>query len=85
MDSADIETMDQDYQQMGTDERVRHHNELRDEGFEWCPECGTVLVWDLPSRRVEPPRHDRAPIVCGDFPPLTAEQLLLTAPGSSRE
>ena len=82
MKSADIQRMEHDYQQMGTEERLRHHDDLRDEGFEWCPECGSVLVWDLPTRRNEPRRIERAPVVSGDFPPLTAEQLVATTPAA---
>ncbi len=83
MQPADIQRMEHDYQQMGTEERLRHHDELRDEGFEWCPECGSVLVWDLPARSASPRQANRAPIVTGDCPPLTAEQLLMTTPTSS--
>ena len=67
-------------EQMTTDELQLHHDELRDEGFEWCPECGTVLIWDLPEPVTEPIRANRAPVVTGDYPPLTAEQLATTAP-----
>ncbi|MDJ0952126.1 MAG: hypothetical protein QNJ81_00475 [Acidimicrobiia bacterium] len=74
--------MEPDYQQMGSEERLLHHDELRDEGFEWCPECGSVLVWDLPTRSASRPRNDRAPVVSGDCPPLTAEQLLMTTPAA---
>ncbi len=72
--------MDLDYQQMGTDDRIRHHDALADEGFGWCPECGETLIWDLPTDYGTPHPDNRAPIVCGDVPPLTAEQLLMTAP-----
>jgi hypothetical protein len=74
MRSADNQCMELTYQRMLTAERERHHDELRDEGYEWCPECGTVLVWDLPTRRTEP-RRSATPVVCGDFPPITAEDL----------
>ncbi len=84
MESADIHPMDYDYQQKDTEWRMRHHDDLRDEGFEWCPECGSALIWDLPVRSEESRRLDRAPIVSGDCPPLTAEQLLMTAPSSYR-
>ncbi len=79
MQSADIHCMEHTYQRMHTAERERHHDELRDEGYEWCPECGTVLVWDLPSRGSEPCRS-ALPVVCGDIPPITAEDLALTGP-----
>ena len=74
--------MDFDYQQMGTDERLRHHDDLRDEGYEWCPECGETLIWELPSLHASTRNYERAPVVCGDIPPLTAEQLLMTAPAA---
>ncbi len=74
--------MDREYQQMGSAERQRHHDELREDGYEWCPECGGTLVWDLP----EPARVERTsgsvPVITGDYPPLTAEQLLATIPTS---
>jgi hypothetical protein len=82
MDSADIHNMESDYQQMGTEERRRHHDDLRNDGFEWCPECGTVLVWDLPTPHAPDRRAGSAPIICGDCPPLTAEQLLATSPAT---
>lgn len=72
--------MDHDYQQMGTDERLRHHDDLRDEGYEWCPECGSVLVWDLPRRDSAANRCSSVPVISGDYPPLTRDQLLLTTP-----
>ena len=80
MDSADIHNMESDYQQMGTEERRLHHDELRNDGFEWCPECGSVLVWDLPTPQAPGRRSGLSPIVSGDCPPLTAEQLLATTP-----
>lgn len=80
-DSADIHNMEHDYQNMRVEERVLHHDELRTEGYEWCPECGEVLVWDLPSRRSTDISSGSAPIVTGDCPPLTRDQLLSTAPG----
>lgn len=83
MQSADIHGMEHDYQQMGIEERLRHHDELRDEGFEWCPECGSVLVWDLPTPPASARASSRVPIVTGDCPPLTAEQLMMTTPTSS--
>ncbi len=82
MQSADIPRMEHDYQQMGTEERLRRHDELRDEGFEWCPECGSVLVWDLPTRADKRQRADRVPVISGDCPPLTAEDLLMTTPSA---
>jgi hypothetical protein len=82
MQSADIERMEHSYQRMHTEERERHHDELRDEGYEWCPECGTVLIWDLPAHRPEP-RRSAPPVICGDFPPITAEDLALTGPSPS--
>lgn len=69
-----------DYQRMTVDERSSHHDELVEEGYEWCPECGETLVWDPPA----PCRHRAsaggAPIVAGDCPPLTREQLATTVP-----
>lgn len=78
--SADIESMEHDHQRMGCAERERHHDGLVAEGYEWCPECGTVLIWDLPSRQRPARRADTTPVVCGDCPPLTAEDLALTVP-----
>lgn len=72
--------MDRDYQQMGSAERQRHHDELVDEGYEWCPECGSTLVWDLPEAPAEERTSSYVPVVTGDCPPLTAEQLLATIP-----
>lgn len=71
--------MERDYQRMGTEERTRHHDDLRDEGYEWCPECGETLTWDLPV-----PCKQRSAggvqVVAGDYPPLTSEELSTTAP-----
>ena len=72
--------MDRDYQQMGTEERQRHHDELREDGYEWCPECGGTLVWELPESAPAGKKVDSVPVISGDFPPLTAEQLLATIP-----
>ena len=72
--------MEHDYQLMDTDERLRHHDVLRDEGFEWCPECGTVLIWDLPRRSSKTCRSSNVPVVTGEYPPLTRDQLLMTVP-----
>ena len=80
MQVADIHHMRLGYQQMGSEERLRHHDELRNEGFEWCPECGSVLVWDVPQRKMQTRFRERNPIVSGDCPPLTAEQLADTSP-----
>ncbi len=68
-----------DYQRMGAEERTRHHDELRDEGYEWCPECGETLVWDLPAPCKEKMSGSAAPVVTGDCPPLTRDQLATTA------
>jgi len=69
-----------DYQKMSTEQRTRHHNELIDEGFQWCPECGETLIWEPPA-----PGHPRtaageAPVIAGDCPPITREQLAATVP-----
>jgi hypothetical protein len=77
---ADIHGMDRDYQQMGSEERQRHHDELREDGYQWCPECGGALVWELPEPPAAPARSDSLPVISGDCPPLTAEQLLATIP-----
>jgi hypothetical protein len=77
---ADIQPMDRDYQQMGSEERQRHHDELREDGYEWCPECGSTLVWDLPEAPPRVSKVDNVPVITGDCPPLTAEQLLATIP-----
>jgi hypothetical protein len=67
-----------DYQRMTTDERTRHHDELVDEGYQWCPECGKTLVWkpSAPCRRAE--AAGEAPVITGDCPPLTRAQLAAT-------
>ena len=72
--------MESDYQRMTADERIRHHDELRGEGYEWCPECGETLVWDLPKPCFESLAAGEAPIITGDCPPLTAAQLATNAP-----
>lgn len=72
--------MERDYQRMHVDERIRHHDELREDGFGWCPECGETLVWDLPKPCEERLRAGEAPVVTGDCPPLTAAELATTAP-----
>ena len=72
--------MEHDYQRMSADERIRHHDELRDEGYEWCPECGETLVWDLPETCLKSGAAGEAPVITGDCPPLTADQLATTAP-----
>lgn len=74
--------MQRDYQQMGSAERQRHHDELRDDGYEWCPECGGTLVWELPDEPQEERTSNYVPVVTGDCPPLTAEQLHGTIPTS---
>lgn len=79
---ADIQDMNRDYQQMGSEERQRHHDELRDDGYEWCPDCGGILVWELPRRGGAATRAESVPFVSGDCPPLTAELLLATIPYS---
>lgn len=64
------------YTDMGCQERAEHHRDLVDEGFEWCPECGELLDWhpDTPSNVVafRTPR----PVVAGDYPPLSADDLM---------
>lgn len=82
MQAADNESMERDYQRMDCEERERHHDQLRDEGYEWCPECGTVLVWDLPSKREQGPSRYISPVIAGDYPPLTSDDLESTAPAS---
>ena len=72
--------MEHDYQRMYADERIRHHDELRDEGYEWCPECGEVLVWEPPKPCDERTAAGEAPVVTGDCPPITQEDLAMTAP-----
>jgi hypothetical protein len=60
---------------MLSEERDRHHDECRSEGFEWCPECGTLLSWELPATpQSRPPAEAWTPTV-GDCPPLTRPQL----------
>ena len=72
--------MAHEYQKMHVDERTQHHNDLIDAGYEWCPECGGTLVWELPATcRRWAPAGD-APIVAGDCPPLTRDQLVTTNP-----
>lgn len=72
--------MSRNYQQMGSEERQRHHDELRKDGYEWCPECGSTLVWDLPEASPRDNKTGHVPVITGDCPPLTAEQLLATIP-----
>jgi hypothetical protein len=72
--------MDNHYQRMHAEERVRHHDELRDEGYEWCPECGEALIWDLPAPCVKSRDAGGAPVVTGDYPPLTADELATSTP-----
>ena len=72
--------MECDYQRMHAEERIRHHDELRDEGYEWCPECGEVLVWDLPAPSKKQASIGGVPVVYGDCPPLTRDQLVTTTP-----
>ena len=72
--------MEHDYQRMYADERIRHHDELRDEGYEWCPECGEVLVWEPPKPSCKPTAAGEAPVVTGDCPPITRDDLATTAP-----
>jgi len=75
MKSADIAPMEHDYRQMTGDERLRHHDDLLEDGFEWCPECGSTLVWELPELPAASSRTAAVPVVIGDFPPLTADQI----------
>jgi hypothetical protein len=82
MQSADIQSMEHDYQRMDAAERASHHDALVKQGYEWCPDCGAVLVWDLPSRRAHDRQRDVTPVVCGDIPPLTAEDLHPAAPAA---
>lgn len=77
--TADKRYMTLAYQLMSPEERVAHHDELRDEGYEWCPECGETLVWDLPKPCPRSLSAGEAPIVTGDCPPITADQLATTA------
>lgn len=72
-----------DYQRMSAEERARHHDELSDEGYEWCPECGQVLIWDLPTPSGRPAPAGNTYAVTGDCPPLTRDQLVTTTPPPS--
>ncbi|MDJ0924816.1 MAG: hypothetical protein QNJ77_09650 [Acidimicrobiia bacterium] len=72
--------MTHDYQRMQAAERARHHEDLVDEGYEWCPECGETLVWNPPAPCDQNRSAGEAPIVTGDCPPLTKDQLAITAP-----
>jgi hypothetical protein len=56
-------------------ERDRHHDECRSDGFQWCPECGTLLVWDLPAATPATPSAEAWTPTVGDCPPLTPRQL----------
>ncbi len=78
--AADKYNMEHEYQNMGVEERLRHHEDLSSEGYAWCPECGETLVWDLPTRSALSNDSGRVPVVTGDCPPLTKDQLLLTVP-----
>jgi len=73
--------MSRKYQQMLPSERDSHHDQLRADGYEWCPECGEPLVWELSDSCPEPDTAvARNPVVVGDCPPLTREQLATTNP-----
>jgi len=67
------------YNDMGCSEREEHHQDLLHEGFEWCPECGTLLDCHPNSDRTVAPFRSSAPIITGDYPPLTRDDLLPTA------
>ena len=72
--------MTQEYQRMRADERTQHHNDLVEDGYEWCPECGETLVWKLVATCRRWASAGDAPIIAGDCPPLTADQLADSAP-----
>ncbi len=57
-------------------ERDRHHDECRSEGFEWCPECGTLLSWELPAAPRSTSRPEAWTPIVGDCPPLTLPHLI---------
>ena len=72
--------MTPEYQKMRVDERMQHHDELLDDGYQWCPECGETLVWKLPATCRRGTAAGDAPIIAGDCPPLTRDQLVATTP-----
>ena len=65
---------------MSPEERSRHHDELVDEGYQWCPECGETLVWELDAPCRRRTSAGDAPIIAGDCPPITRAQLAATVP-----
>jgi hypothetical protein len=56
-------------------EREEHHDDLVTDGFEWCPECGTILYCRPDNARVAVLGAGSAPVVSGDCPPLTSDDL----------
>ena len=64
------------YTDMRCSEREEHHRDLADEGFEWCPECGSLLDWHTePPSNVIPFRSPTT-YVAGDYPPISSDDLL---------
>ena len=62
------------YTDMRCSEREEHHQDLVAEGFEWCPECGSLLDWHTESSsNVIPFRSP--PTYAGDYPPITSDDL----------
>ena len=72
--------MTPEYQKMHVDERARHHNALIEDGFEWCPQCGEPLIWKVEATCRRWASAGDAPIIAGDWPPLTRDQLAATIP-----
>lgn len=78
--SADKDRMTNEYQKRRVDERTQHHEKLVQDGYEWCPECGETLVWEpIASCRRWASVGD-APIIAGECPPVTRDQLVATKP-----
>lgn len=63
------------YTDMKCAERDEHHNDLMNEGFEWCPECGALLDWHPESDGTVVPLRRPRPCVAGDYPPITRDDL----------
>lgn len=59
-------------------ERQEHHEDLIAEGFEWCPECGATLYCRPDHPQAAAPRSRPVPVVTGDYPPLTGDDLKST-------
>jgi hypothetical protein len=57
-------------------EREEHHEDLVADGFEWCPECGMILYCRPDHIRDGGLTPRSTPVVTGDCPPLSSDDLL---------